>query len=78
MGMKRTLGLAGVMPRRMVGARTETAAAALQVGGPFARAYAGDALCDECRHFEEAENRCAVQQTETTFDSRACRFFDRR
>ncbi len=67
-------GLLGLKPR----AQTEAAAAALQVGGPGARAYADDALCDECRQFDAAENRCAVQESETTFDARACRFFDRR
>jgi len=55
---------------------TPEAAAAKALGGPAARAYAEEALCDECRHFAEADNRCAVQQAETTFDARACRFFD--
>jgi len=67
-------GLLGLKPRE----QTEVAVAALQVGGPGARAYAEDGVCDECRHFDEGENRCAVQQTETTFDARACRFFERR
>ena len=55
-----------------------TDAAALAMGGPAARAHADDAICDECRHFEEAENRCAVQRSETAFDLRACRFFDKK
>jgi len=67
-------GLLGLQPR----AQTEAAVAALQVGGPEARAYATEAVCDECRHFDEGENRCAVQHTETTFDTRACRFLERR
>lgn len=67
-------GLLGLQPR----AQTEAAVAALQVGGPEARAYADNAMCDECRHFDEGENRCAVQHTETTFDTHACRFIERR
>jgi hypothetical protein len=66
-------GLLGLKPR----AQTEAAAAALRVGGPGARAYGEEALCDECRQFDAAENHCAVQESETTFDTRACRFFDR-
>jgi hypothetical protein len=57
---------------------TPAAAAALALGGPAARAFAEEAICDECRHFEDAENRCAVQRNETTFAARACRFFDRK
>jgi len=67
-------GLLGLKPR----AQTDAAVAALQVGGPGARAYAAEAVCDDCRHFDEGENRCAVQQGETTFDARACRFLERR
>jgi hypothetical protein len=67
-------GLLGLKPR----AQTDAAVAALQGGGPEARAYAAEALCDECRQFDAAENHCAVQGIETTFDARACRFFDRR
>jgi hypothetical protein len=67
-------GMLGLKPR----AQTEAAVAARQVGGPGARAYAEEAVCDECRHFDEGENRCQVQQTETTFDARACRFVEQR
>jgi len=66
-------GLLGLQPR----AQTDAAVAALRIGGPDARAYAAEAVCDECRHFDEGENRCAVQGRETTFDTGACRFFDR-
>jgi len=67
-------GLLGLKPR----AQTEAAVAARAMGGPAARAFADEAICDECRQFEEAENRCAVQRLETTFAARACRFFDRK
>lgn len=56
---------------------TPAAAAALATGGPAARAYADEAICDECRHFDDADNHCAVRRQETTFETRACRFFDR-
>ncbi|MHB9023457.1 MAG: phage portal protein family protein [Armatimonadota bacterium] len=78
-----TLGVLDVDEARSflgLGPKTTTpaAAAALAMGGPAARAFAEDALCDECRQFDAAENHCAVQGSETTFDARACRFFDRK
>jgi len=67
-------GMLGLKPR----AQTDSAVAALQVGGPGARAMTGISLCDECRHFEAEANRCLVQDTETTFDAPGCRFGERR
>lgn len=33
-------------------------------------------MCDTCGYFDEEHNRCGVTQSETTFDSPACRFFE--
>jgi len=53
------------------GSRTEASWA-----GPFARGGRGDAVCDDCAHFDDEHNHCRVQRSETTFDTPACRFFD--
>ncbi len=45
-------------------------------GGPSARGDVGDAVCDDCVHFEEARNHCRVHRSEVTFDTPACRFLD--
>jgi hypothetical protein len=36
------------------------------------------ALCDECAHFDGLSNFCRVHQAERTFDTPACRFFEKR
>ena len=45
-------------------------------GGPSARGDVGDAVCDDCVHFDEVRNHCRVHRSEVTFDTPACRFFD--
>jgi len=35
-------------------------------------------LCDSCGFFAAEQNRCGVTKAETTFDSPACRFFERK
>jgi hypothetical protein len=70
-----TLGVLDVEEARSflgLGPKPNTPAAAT------ASARADDAICDECRHFADADNHCLVQRQEMTFASRACRFFDRK
>ncbi len=42
-----------------------------------ASAYA-DEICDTCGYFDDEKNKCGVTQADTTFDSPACRFMQRR
>lgn len=42
-----------------------------------ASAYA-DEICDTCGYFDEEKNKCGVTHADTTFDSHACRFMQRR
>ena len=37
-----------------------------------------EALCDECVHFDTQTNICRVHRAERTFDTPACRFFEKR
>lgn len=74
MGVETAQGLLGLDPAKNRSGSTEAAT----LGGPYARGARGDAVCDECQHFDEEENRCLVQRTEVTFDHPACRFLDRK
>lgn len=72
MGVETAQEMLGLDPmKNPVGSRTEVSWA-----GPFARGDRGDAVCDDCAHFDDENNHCRVQRNETTFDAPACRFFD--
>ena len=45
-------------------------------GGPSSHGEVGDGVCDDCVHFDEAQNHCRVHKSEVTFDTPACRFLD--
>ncbi len=72
MGIETAQEMLGLDPvKNPTGSRTEASWA-----GPFARGSRGDAVCDDCAHFDDEHNHCRVQRNETTFDTPACRFFD--
>jgi hypothetical protein len=72
MGIETAQEMLGLDPaKNPTGSRTEASWA-----GPFARGGRGDAVCDDCAHFDDEHNHCRVQRNETTFDTPACRFFD--
>ncbi|VBB48474.1 conserved hypothetical protein [uncultured Desulfatiglans sp.] len=72
MGIETAQEMLGLDPaKNPVGSRTEAS-----WGGPYARGGIGDAVCDDCAHFDGDLNHCRVQRNETTFDAPACRFFD--
>jgi hypothetical protein len=72
MGVETAQEILGLDPaKNPVGSRAEAS-----WGGPFTRGDIGDAVCDDCAHFDDKQNHCRVQRNETTFDAPACRFFD--
>jgi hypothetical protein len=72
MGVETAQEILGLDPaKNPVGSRAEAS-----WGGPFTRGDIGDAVCDDCAHFDDEQNHCRVQRNETTFDAPACRFFD--
>ncbi len=71
MSVERAQKMLGLDPEKHTPTGTEAA-----WGGPSARGDVGDAVCDDCVHFEEARNHCRVHRSEVTFDTPACRFLD--
>jgi hypothetical protein len=72
MGIETAQEMLGLDPaKNPTGSRTEASWA-----GPFARGDRGNAVCDDCAHFDDERNHCRVQRNETTFDTPVCRFFD--
>ncbi len=71
MSVERAQKMLGLDPEKHTPTGTEAA-----WGGSSARGDVGDAVCDDCVHFEEARNHCRVHRSEVTFDTPACRFLD--
>ena len=71
MSVERAQKMLGIDPEKHTPTGTEAA-----WGGPSARGDVGDAVCDDCVHFDEAQNHCRVHRSEVTFDTPACRFLD--
>jgi len=72
MGVETAQEMLGLDPaKNPIGSRTEASWA-----GPFTRGDRGDAVCDDCAHFDDEHNHCRVHRNETTFDTPVCRFFD--
>ena len=71
LSVERAQKMLGIDPEKHTPTGTEAA-----WGGPSARGNVGDAVCDDCVHFEEARNHCRVHRSEVTFDTPACRFLD--
>jgi hypothetical protein len=72
MGVETAQEMLGLDPaKNPAGTRTEASWA-----GPFVRGDMGNAVCDDCTHFDQERNHCRVQRNETTFDTPACRFFE--
>jgi len=42
----------------------------------FSRVDVPEAICDDCEYFDADENWCSIRETETRFDSNACRYFE--
>ena len=71
MSVERAQKMLGIDPEKHTPTGTEAA-----WGGPSAHGDVGDAVCDDCVHFDEAQNHCRVHRSEVTFDTPACRFLD--
>ncbi len=71
MSVERAQEMLGLDPEKNTLSGTEAA-----WGGPRARGEVANAVCDDCVHFDEAQDHCRVHRSEVTFDTPACRFLD--